>query len=138
MALNDRELLVVGTKVMRFSEKEALAYMKEHNHEMSGRSYYRILAHVEGETRKRLYEIARTMKERHMERIDELNKIKKELWIQYNEEDVPRFKARILKELKELQPYISAYDEATKSILEESVKQFANEKNINLPELRVS
>lgn len=135
MPLNERELLVVATKVMRFSEKESLAYMKLKNHEMVASSYYRILGRVEAETRKRLYEICKTMKERHLERIEELDLIKKEMWIQYHKENVPRFKVRTLKELRELQPYISAYDESTQGILEDAIKQFAHEKNLNLPTL---
>ena len=138
MALNERELLVVATKVMRFSEKESLAYMKGHNHEMSAASYYRILVNIAGEARKRLYEIAKTMKELHLDRIDELHRIKKEMWVQYHKETEPRFKVRILKEIKEVLPWLSAYEEATKSILEEAVKQFVHEENINLPELRTS
>jgi len=135
VALNDIELLVVATKVMRFSEKEALEYLKTHHHEITRATYYRILGHVESETRTRLFEICKTMKEQHLERIDEIDKIKKEMWVQYYREKEPLPKVRILKEIKELQPYVSAYCEATQAILEDSVKQFGDEENIDMSSL---
>lgn len=135
MPLSDIEILVVATKVMRFSEKEALEYLRAHNHETTRATYYRILGHVESETRTRLFEICRTMKEQHLERIDEIDKIKKEMWTQYHREKEPLPKVRILKEIKELQPYVSAYNEATQSILEDSVKQFGDEENIDMSSL---
>ena len=127
MGLNDREKLVLNTKIMRLSEKESLQYLEAHKESMSVPTYYRILAHIEGETRKRLYEIAKEMTALHMERIDELERIKKEMWINYHKESEPRFKVKILREIKEMQPYISAYHEATKDILEDAVRRFANE-----------
>lgn len=129
MTLNDRELLVVATKIMRFSEEDALKYMKANKHEISAPTYYRILGRVESQTRQRLYEIAKNLRAFHMERIDELEKIRKEMWKNYHKEEKPYWRTKILVEIKEIQPYISAYHEATQSILEETVKQFAKEEN---------
>lgn len=120
---------------MRFSETEALNYLKVHNHQMSAPSYYRILAHVKGETMKRLYEIAKTLKERHLERIDELDKIKKEMWKNYHQTKDPFDKVKILKEIRDTQPYISAYDESTQKIIQKTVKQFGKEEDIDLSNL---
>jgi len=141
MALNERELLVIATKIVGYNEKEALEYMEKHEHEMSAATYYRTLGKIEGQTRKRLYEIAKNMRELHMQRIDELEKVRKEMWKQYKlenerEDGKPILAVRILKEIKEVQPYISAYHEATKEILEGTVKQFANEEGINLSWIR--
>jgi len=138
LGLNDRELLVIATKAMRFSEKESLEYLKAHNHAMGEASYYRILAHVKSETMKRLYEIAKSMKDHHLERIDELALIKKELWRTYHQSTLNADKIRALKVIGELQPWISAYDEATQSILENAVKQFKKEEEAQTTEEQTS
>jgi len=137
MPLNDREVLVVATKVMHFSEKEAMAYLAAHNINISVPTYYRTLGRISAETQKRLFDICKNMKELHLERIDELRTIKKEMWLNYHKEKNPSKKVVILREIKEMQPYLSAYDEATQSILEESVKQFGNQENINLSALGI-
>lgn len=140
MVLNERELLVVATKIVGFNEHDALEYMDEHHHKMGNSTYYRILGHVEGQTRNRLYAIAKGMRELHMQRIDELEKCRKEMWKQYRKEckDEENYKpvnaVRILKEIKELQPYISTYHEATRDILESTVKQYASEEHIRIPD----
>ena len=129
LTLNETELLVTSTKIMRFSEKEALAYLKSKNQDISKATYYRILGNVSSQTRQRLYNIAKNLRDLHMERIDELEKIKKEMWRNYHTESKPYLRVKILKEIKELQPYISAYHESTQSILEETVKQFGTEED---------
>lgn len=135
MPLNDREKLVVATRAMRFSEKESLEYLAAHDHKISARTYYKTLAHVEAETKKRLYEIAKTQKERHLERIEELALVKKELWRCYHEETTTIFKTRILKEIKEIQAWISAYDESTSGIIEEVIKNFGQDSESQIPSL---
>jgi len=135
MGLNETEILVLATKIYRYQEDAALEYLKKKGCEMSRATYYRTLGHIEGETRKRLHEIARGMNELHMERIDELEKVRTAMWEQYKMEEIPILKVRILKEIKELQPYISAYHESTKDILEDTIRRFANEESIAISNL---
>lgn len=104
--------------------------MKDKGFEMSASTYWRERGKISAETLSRIYEIAKEMTERHVERIDELEKIKQEMWNSYDLETEPRFKVRILKEIKELQPYLSAYDEAAKHILEDSMKKYGQESSI--------
>lgn len=132
MTLNATELLVVSTKVMRFDEKEGLAYLKSRGFPMDRSTYYRILGRVDSRTRERLYHIAKDLKDRHLDRIDELYHIKDEMWKNYHREADPVNRTRILREIKEIQPYISAYDEATQGILEESMRLFGKEEDIDL------
>lgn len=128
--------MVVATKIIGYKEGRALTYMKDHDHEMASSTYYRILGQVEGKTRQRLYEIGRSMKELHMQRIDEIEKVRTEMWDRYEvakkNDEKPLEAVKILKEIKEVQPYLSAYHESTRDILESTVKQFANEENISL------
>ncbi len=162
MTLNETELLIVATKTMRFSDEEALAYLKGKNKEISRSTYHRILGRVDVETKKRLFDICKNFTAHHLERIDALREVEKELWRNYhmkksiiiqtredgydenNEKyskstaeimEVPQTpieKVKILKDITELQPYISAYEEATQSIMEKSVQQFGKEENVDL------
>lgn len=135
MPLNDTELLVVTTKTMRLSVKEALAYLKEKGHEMSKNTYYRILGRVSSETRKRLFEICKNFKEHHMQRIDEFEIIRKEMWDNYNECDDPVDRVKILKEIREILIYISAFEEAAAGVIEEVIKNFGKDHEDQIPSL---
>ena len=160
--LNEMQILVLATKNMRFTESEALEYLKSKGYEISKASYYKYLKDISVDTRKRLYDICKNFNEHHLERIDSLRIVEKELWqtyympkkimVQTKEErfdddgkkvtitkqdviDVPQLpleKAKILKDITELQPYISAYEESTQAILERSAKHFGKEEGIDL------
>lgn len=136
MTLNDREIIVLSTKIMRLQEKDALQYCKVMGHEMSVPTYYRTLGTISANTMLNLQTIARNFQDLHLERIQELELVRRELWKCYHAEEKPMLKARILREIKELQPYYSAYLESTQYILEEKVRQFTDEKNNSLPPLK--
>jgi hypothetical protein len=53
----------------------------------------------------------------HLERLEEVELVRKEMWRQYHLEQDPFKKARILKLIIELQPYASAFAEATAAVL---------------------
>jgi len=138
LPLNPTEILVVLTKTMRYSEKEALKKLKEKGHEMRRDEYYKILGRVTSQTKERLYEICKNMKERHMDRIDDVEMIRGQLvdiLKAYGTNTTERLKA--LHELRELQPYISAYDEAAQGVLEDSVRAFGEEEHIDVSSLFV-
>ena len=162
MTLNGTELLVIATKTMRFSDEEALTYLKDKNKEISRSTYYRILGKVDVETKKRLFDICKNFTTHHLERIDALRVVEKELWVNYHAkksiiiqtredgydennkkyskttaevmqiDQTPTEKTKILKDITELQPYISAYEEATQSIMEKSIVQFGREESMDL------
>ena len=137
MALNATELMVLSTKVMRFDEQESLAYLKTRGATMDRSTYYRILGRIDAKTRERLYHIAKNLKDIHLDKIDELYHIKDELWENYHREAEPMNRTRILHEIKEILPYLSAYEEATQGLIEESVRLFGKEEDINLSSLGV-
>ncbi len=133
MPLTEKEKDVIATKVMRFSEKKALEYLKEKGHLMSKSTYYRILGRVSSETSKRLFEICKNMKERHILQIDELETIRTEMWKNYNKCDDPLDKVKILKEIRELIVYISAFDDSTALVIQEVIRNFGKDhENPNL------
>ncbi len=129
MVLNDLELEIVATKAMRFSEKAALQYLKDKGFEISRRTYYYTLGHISAETRKRSFEIAKSFLEDHIQTCDELNNIKKMMYENYNKEDDYTKRAMILIKITDTMiPFISAYREATKQIIEKVKNQIDKEK----------
>lgn len=135
MVLNDKELAIISAKTMRFSEKAALAYLKKNGFEMSRGTYYRILGHISSETRKRAFDIAKSFLEDHIHICDELDNIKKMMYQQYVIESDSFKKTMILAKITETMiPYISAYREATKHIIEETKNKLGSneEENIDL------
>ena len=160
--LNEMQILVLATKTMRFTESEALEYLKSKGHKVSKATYYNYLKDISVDTRKRLYDICKNFNEHHLERIDSIRAIEKQMWKEShmtrkiiikntdsgydkngkkysrtNQEIIdiplsPLEKVKILKEIADLQPYISAYEEATQSILEQSIKQFGKEEGVDL------
>ena len=67
--------------------------------------------------------------EQHLNRIDTCELIAKLMWQNYLRERSPYRRVLILKEIKELQPYLSSYYEATKMVLE---SKFGTLENNNL------
>lgn len=129
MVLNDLEIVIVSTKAMRFTTKESIAYLKTQGHDISERTYYRLLGHISSETRKRAYEIAKSFLEDHINTVDELENIKKSMYQSFVLETDHFKKTMILAKITETMiPYISAYREATKKIIEEVRKKIDSEK----------
>ena len=139
MVLNDLELEIISTKAMGLSEKAALEYLKDKKFKIHRSAYYKILGHISAETRKRAFEIAKSFLEDHINTCDELENIKKMMYKNYNDETKPINKTMILAKIVEtVIPYISAYREATKKIIEKVKKEVdSQEKNINLSSLGV-
>ncbi len=139
MGLNELELLIISTKAMRFSEGEARAYLTMKGYPMSRITYYRTLGHISSETRKRAFEIAKSFLEDHIQVCDELDNIKKIMYQEALQESDHLKKTMILAKITETMiPYISAYREATKQIIEEVKKKVGNqEENINLSSLGI-
>lgn len=132
--LNDLELCIVSTKAMRFTEEETMAYLKTQGHEISVRTLYYNLGNISSETRKRAFEIAKSFLEDHINTIDELENIKKIMYQNALKED-DTFKATMIlaKIVETMIPYISAYKEATKQIIEKVKKEVGKEEsNINI------
>lgn len=129
--LNDTEQLVLQTIRMRLKGKESLAYLKANGKEITLEHYYRVKGKLDGEKLKRLHEIGQYgFVDQHLERIDNLELIQELLWKNFWKVHLekPHVAVIILKEIRELQPYLSSYYEATKHIVEKD----AGEKTINI------
>ena len=89
---------------------------------MSDTTWYREKNKLEKMKLERLYHIAKyRFDEQHLERIDTCETIQKMMWRNFNEEKDPCKRNQILKDIVSLQSYLSAYYEATKDVMKQSV-----------------
>jgi len=134
--LNDRERTVRQCIIMRLKEPEALAYCKGHGQEMSKATYWRIRGQLQATKLKRLYEIGQAgFEDQHLWRIDQLELIEQEMWKCYHLEQSPFRKAKILKDLADIQPYLATFYDLTRKVIENKRPEQANN---SLPELTES
>jgi len=119
--------------VMRLSEKESLEYLDDKGFKISRDSFYRLKRNIQKSRFDRLNLIAKTQfVDQHLERIDQLELVNQEMWKLYNKETNTFKQVLILEKIAELQTYISPYYDASRYILEKSIKsnnQIETEKN---------
>ena len=101
------------------SEKESLSYLKDRGFTISRAEFYRLKKEVQESTQERLNLIAsKEFLTQHMERIDTLRVILKEMWINYHIENNPSKKVQILEEIEENQIYLSSYYDSMRFVLQ--------------------
>jgi hypothetical protein len=122
--LSDRQKAVIETIRMRLTEKQSLAYLKEMGFDISPKTYYNDKRKVESLKLKRLYHIAQIgFQDQHLERIDNYEIGFKMMWKNVLLEKDPYKCNQMIKDILLLQPYLSAYYEATKLIVEKQKRQ---------------
>jgi len=107
------EQLILRCIVMRFTEKESLAYIKANYKNIESTRYYEIKKEITDKILAEGYKITSKngLFEQHMMRIHTLETIEKEQWINYHTETKPYLKSAILERIQNLQVYLSsAYD----------------------------
>jgi hypothetical protein len=128
--ITERERGVIETMRMRLNERESLNYLQTYGIQMSRASLYRHKNNLKKRTRERLSIIAaKTFEEQHLERIDELELIKKLMWENYHKEATPYKRVMILREIKDVQRFISAYYEATEDFVGNKVEKLRDRVN---------
>ena len=119
MSDNERNQYVIHCMVKRFSDKEAIAYLKGMGYEMSSVTYWRCRKQILANRFKRIQEIAdHELIDQHLERIDELLLIKKEMWSRYHRETNNVRAFEMLVDLANIQPAISQYYASTHKVIE--------------------
>ena len=123
MALNDSEILVMQTVVMKLNEQESLAWIRSHQTNrkkpMEIRTFYRIKGKLKSMTDKRKFDLQKQgLMEQHLERIDQLETILKFSWQNYHRTNEPMNKQRILESITAIQPLLSAYYGASQEVIE--------------------
>lgn len=117
--LNDTEKAVVETIRMRLTTDQALQYLKDNEFPMSRASYFRHKKKLDQMKLKRLYHIAKIgFEDQHLERIDNYEIGFKMMWQNVLRERDPYKQNVMIKDILLLQPYLSAYYEATKLIFD--------------------
>lgn len=118
------EPYIIECMCLNISEKESLSYLKDRGYSISSAEFYRIKNEVKENTPQRLNLIASSeFLEQHLERIDMLKTIQKEMWANYHLEKNPSKKANILMQIAELQQYLSSYYDSTRYVLQQAVQR---------------
>jgi len=117
--LSDTQKAVVDTITMRLNLAHALDYVKHLGFPMGRRTYYRHKKKIQEMKLERMHFIAKVAyEEQHLERVDRMEMIENQMWINYWKEKDRFKKVKILVEIVNIQPYISSYYEATKDLVE--------------------
>ena len=116
--LDDIEKLVVETIRMRLTTQKSLEYLKDNEFPVSRATFFRH-KRVEEKKLELLYHIAKIgFEDQHLQRIDGLEIIEKMMWQEYNREQDSFKRVQIPKEIAQVQPYLSAYYEATEYVVD--------------------
>lgn len=115
---------VIECMCLHISEKESLSYLKDRGFTISRAEFYRLKKEVQESTQERLNLIAsKEFLTQHMERIDTLRVILKEMWINYHIENNPSKKVQILEEIEENQIYLSSYYDSMRFVLQRAANK---------------
>ena len=120
--LSDTQKAIVEVMTMRLLAPQALEYLKNAGHEMSRSKYFRQRKKIEEMKLERMHDIAKYFPYQHLERIDRCELIEKLCWENHHACKDPSKKVKILESIITIQPYLSSYYEATKIVLESTVK----------------
>ena len=117
--LSDRQRAVLETMRMRLTQEQSLAYLKEIGYNIGPATYYREKRKVESLKLKRLYHIAQIgFEDQHLETIDQYEMGFKLMWQNVLRERDPYKQNVMIRDILLLKPYLSAYYEATKFIID--------------------
>jgi len=128
LTLNDSEILVLQTIVMKLNEHDSMAWIHSHQTNkkkpMEVRNFYRIKGKIKSSTAKRKFELLKNgIWEQHIERIDQLETILKFSWENYHREQNPIRRQHILDSIAGIQPLLSAYYSASQEVIENDTEK---------------
>ena len=117
--LSERTRAVLEAMRMRLTETQSLAYLTELGFECSHATLYREKAKLEKMKLQRLYHIVKIgFQDQHLETIDQYELGFKMMWQNVLREQNPYKQNSMIRDILLLKPYLSAYYEATKLIVE--------------------
>lgn len=119
MALNDKDYCIIISRVMFKTDwKLALKWLESNGYKMSQGTYFKRLGVLDGEAKKRLFNIATEFETIAADEVIKFNNIEKQMYEEYLKESAPLNRARILQMIANLQPYITALYDQTRDLLE--------------------
>lgn len=126
--LSDTQLLVIQAGIMNDTDKGALKYLETSGHKMSRMTYWRHQTKLQETATIRLYNEAKGAVQSQMKIIDELETVKKQLWKLFSKNGVETIEQiRILREIRELIPHITAAKAAIPHVIKEVIQNFQRE-----------
>lgn len=123
-SLNDRQQLILRAEIMTKTNNEARAYLKEQGCTISDKTYRRQKLIIHGKDAERMFYLAKNAKERQMQIIDEFKLVKDEYWLIYRTSKNESIRIRTLKQIVEINPYITAAEAAIPYIIKEVIQNF--------------
>ncbi len=119
MTITDRQNFVLHTMVMRLSEKDTLLYLKSKGHDIKRATLSKDKKAIRDEGQKRKFELAKYgLWDSHIQRIDQIELSISLAWENYNIEEDPYKKVKILSMITSMQPLLSNYLSASQAIIE--------------------
>jgi len=116
------EPYIIDCMCLNLHDQQSLEYLKDRGYSISRMELYRLKKEVKESTHKRLNLIgSEEFLSQHLERIDMLKTIQKEMWANYHLEKNPSKKASILMQIAELQTYLSSYYDSTRYVLQQAI-----------------
>ena len=114
---------IIYAQLQHMPISDTLDYLHDHGHDISIATLDRIKKKIKNDRFSAMTQLALNgFMVQHLERIDQLELITKELWVQYNAESQPHKKAEILQMIAQIQPLISQYHEASREVMENQVR----------------
>lgn len=119
----DREICIIHCIAAKLSETEALTYLDSRGHHIERATYYSEKKKIEERRSNLGHKLAAGgLFEQHMIRIENLEEIEREFWINYHREPNPFRKSVILEKIQNIQPFISSTYDYIKEIMLEQAK----------------
>jgi len=120
--MQDIQLCIVHCIACKLSEKDALEYLKSKDHEMQRTKYYEYRKNkIQNRTEFAHNVTSHGFLEQHIIRIENIEEIEREQWVNYHKEEEPLKKSKILERILNMQPFItSAYEYITRIIDEQN------------------
>jgi hypothetical protein len=126
------EPYIIDCMSMRLTEKESLAFLEEKGYSIGHTELYRLKQEIKQSTQQRLHLIAsQEFQSQHLERIQTLVTINREMWANYHIEKNPFKRVQILEKIEENQDYLSSYYDSTRWVLEQGAKLRKKQKEVN-------
>ena len=129
MSLNETLQIIWDAHKIFETWDDKKAYLKKHGYKIPKSTYYKKLDKIKTDRRDRLYDIAKDATNNTADRIATFYTCENLLFEIYRTATNDAIKIRVIKEIKELQYDISAYEESTQGSLERDVKLFGDQKN---------
>lgn len=123
--------LILRARIMGLGSQAALEYLEEAGYTMDRRTLYRHQRRLDEDSLSRLHKIARSMRELHLDHVEEIRTIHEEMWSQYSKANAagePRDAAAILDMIMKSMPIRSAYEEATQAVMEDAARRLQEER----------